>query len=107
VLFVQTNHLGHFVIATRAAAQHLKMVAQGQRKQPLRVVFVTSLAARPGSIHWDDLQVCTRLHIETDQQNLFVQHRDTVSAGSSAGNVACPGYSTLMNRLNGEPPKQR
>lgn len=63
--FVQTNHLGHFVIAAHAAAGHLKNAARGKRHRPLRVVSLSSVAARSGSIHWDDLQVRYRhSHLE-------------------------------------------
>lgn len=54
---IQTNHLGHFVIATQAASEHLNKASKGKLQRPLRVVCLSSVAARSGRMKWDDLQV--------------------------------------------------
>eukprot|EP00892_Ulva_mutabilis_P008953 jgi/Ulvmu1/642/UM010_0012.1 len=52
----QTNHLGHSVLASELAAHRVRQVAAGHSSKPLRVVLVSSVAARAGNIDWDDLQ---------------------------------------------------
>lgn len=56
---VQTNHLGHFVLASEIAAHRVRQAAPRQRQaahKPLRVVIVSSVASRAGRLHWTDLQ---------------------------------------------------
>lgn len=54
------------------------MAARGKRKQPFRIVCLTSVAARAGNIHWDDLQVCDHIGFLVDD-NVYCIELPSVS----------------------------
>jgi hypothetical protein len=83
-----------------------KMASHVQRQQHLRVVYVTSLAARFGSLHWDGLQVCSRSVLISAHQHSCKHHFRAAVVGCELAqrqeSVACPGFM-LMSHVNDKP----
>jgi NAD(P)-dependent dehydrogenase (short-subunit alcohol dehydrogenase family) len=52
-----TNHLGHFVMASKLASDRVQQAKGSKITKPLRVVMVTSMAHQAGIVDYSDLQV--------------------------------------------------